>query len=62
MEMPKKICPQCGKRTLEIHGEGITSDNRHYPLEQCNNCDGQYCEFCPDKDKCKVYGFGLDRE
>lgn len=50
-----EVCPECWQLTLEIHGEGITSDNRHYPLEQCTNCD-----TCPDKDKCKAYSFDLD--
>ena len=37
--MKKDRCPKCKEFSLEIHGEGITSDNRHYPLEQCSNCD-----------------------
>ena len=35
-------CPECGKEAVEIHGEGITSDNRHYPMENC-----LYCRFTP---------------
>jgi hypothetical protein len=37
-DIPTKICPVCKQRTLEIHGEGITSDGRHYPMENCTNC------------------------
>jgi len=40
---PLKIeCPQCKEKTLEIHGEGITSEEKHYPMEQCKNC----CKPC----------------
>ena len=38
-DIPVETCPICGKKALEIHGEGITSDGRHYPLENCTNCD-----------------------
>ena len=38
-DLPTIECPRCKENTLEIHGEGITSDDRHYPLEQCKNCD-----------------------
>jgi hypothetical protein len=31
-------CPKCGALAYEIHGEGITSDDRHYPLENCTAC------------------------
>ena len=45
-ELPKLICPKCGKKTLEIHGEGITSEGEHYPLEQCTNCEVECEIYC----------------
>lgn len=44
-DLPAKICPNCKKKTLEIHGEGITSENRHYPLENCTNCGYSPTDF-----------------
>ena len=38
-DLPRVKCPRCGNMTLVIYGEGITSDNRHYPVEHCNTCD-----------------------
>ena len=35
-------CPKCKKESMEIHGEGITADDRHYPMENC-----LYCGFIP---------------
>jgi hypothetical protein len=35
-------CPRCKKESMEISGEGITSDGKHYPMEQC-----LYCGFIP---------------
>ena len=35
-------CPKCRKESMEIHGEGITSDDKHYPMENC-----LYCGFIP---------------
>jgi hypothetical protein len=35
-------CPRCKKESMEISGEGITSDNRHYPMEEC-----LFCGFIP---------------
>ena len=35
-------CPRCRKESMQIDGEGIHSDNRHYPIEQC-----LYCGFIP---------------
>ena len=32
------VCPRCGKRALEVHGEGILSSGRHYPIEDCHAC------------------------
>jgi hypothetical protein len=37
-DLPTKECPKCHKMTLEIHGEGILSNGRHYPMEDCNDC------------------------
>lgn len=31
-------CPRCKKESMEIHGEGITGDCKHYPMENCLNC------------------------
>ena len=38
-DLPTKECPNCHKMTMEIHGEGITSDGRHYPMENCSECN-----------------------
>ena len=35
-------CPRCKKESMQIHGEGILSDGRHYPIEEC-----LYCGFIP---------------
>jgi hypothetical protein len=35
-------CPRCRKESMEIYGEGITSDGRHYPMEKC-----LFCGFVP---------------
>ena len=44
-ELPKIKCPKCKKMTLEIHGEEITSDGHHYPLEDCINCGFSPIDF-----------------
>lgn len=37
-DLPTKECPNCHKMTMEIHGEGITSYGRHFPMEECSDC------------------------
>lgn len=37
-DLPTKECPNCHKMTMEIHGEGILSDGRHNPMENCSDC------------------------
>jgi hypothetical protein len=44
-DLPTKECPACHKLTLEIHGEGITSDGKHYPMENCSDCGYTPSEF-----------------
>lgn len=44
-DIPVEICPKCGKKALEVHGEGITSNGRHYPIEDCTNCGFAPADF-----------------
>ncbi len=38
IELPRIKCPRCWNKSLEIHGEGITSSGEHYPMENCIVC------------------------
>ena len=55
IEIPTIVCPKCGNKSLELHGEGITSFDEHYPMEICNKCGYSPASFdqCrePDPDK-----------
>jgi hypothetical protein len=56
-------CPRCKKESMEISGEGITSDGKHYPMEECLYCDRKDPELQDSKDvvvKGKGFHFEAD--